>query len=272
MQNVLDLYRPSQPSVSYESKDYVSYQEIAPDISLRNYIYCYWQLRTMKELDHPFVYRVVSDGCIDILLELSKPEDMFITGFSSSYLEYELGNQFNYIGVRFLPTGFPLMFNIPASELTNNFFKLGEFLPQLSNIITSTIPLKSSLSQYKQVFDEHFLAILIKGTSLVNPDLRVFNAIGEILKSGGNADIKSLDVGLSERHLRRLFQFYFGESPKTFGQVVRFQNILRAKPSLESLKKNKIFYDAGYYDQAHFIKEFKNFYGVTPSKAFGRSE
>jgi transcriptional regulator GlxA family with amidase domain len=81
---------------------------------------------------------------------------------------------------------------------------------------------------------------------------------------------KELDTGLSARQLRRLFDFYIGDTAKTFAKVVRFQNILNAKPSTQSLRQNKLFFDAGYYDQAHFIKEFKNFYGVTPSKAFGR--
>ena len=79
-----------------------------------------------------------------------------------------------------------------------------------------------------------------------------------------------LNTGISPRQLRRLFEFYIGDSAKTFSQVVRFQNILRAKPSSQSLRQNKLFFDVGYYDQAHFVKEFKNFYGVTPSKAFGR--
>ena len=66
------------------------------------------------------------------------------------------------------------------------------------------------------------------------------------------------------------FEYYIGDTAKTFSKVVRFQHVLNAKPSSDSLRKSKLFYDAGYYDQAHFIKEFRNFYGVTPSKAFGK--
>ena len=75
---------------------------------------------------------------------------------------------------------------------------------------------------------------------------------------------------ISPRQLRRLFEYYIGDSTKTFSKVVRFQNILKAKPSTQSLRENKLFYDTGYFDQAHFIKDFKNFYGVTPGKVFGR--
>ena len=268
---IRDLFHPSQPSINYESKGFVSYKETAPNHLIQDHIYCYWRLRTTTKLDHDFTYRVVSDGCVDILLEVSKPEDIYITGFSSNYLQYGLGHEFDYIGVRFLPTGFPLLFNIPAFELTNSFFSLEDILPDLSNVISSAISPNKDLHGYKDTFDKYFGGLL-KNNLVLEPDPRVMKAMMEILKSGGNKDIRDLDTGLSGRQLRRRFQFYFGDSPKTFSQVVRFQNILRAKPSLESLKQNKIFYDLGYYDQAHFIKEFKNFYGVTPSKAFGRTD
>ena len=92
-----------------------------------------------------------------------------------------------------------------------------------------------------------------------------------ILKNFGMVDVeRDLNTGISARQLRRLFEFYIGDTAKTFSKVVRFQNILKSKPSSQSLRQNKLFFDSGYYDQSHFIKEFKNFYGVTPSKAFGR--
>jgi transcriptional regulator GlxA family with amidase domain len=114
------------------------------------------------------------------------------------------------------------------------------------------------------------LSILLK-TQAFDNDSRLYNAIEKILQEFGVVNIEQdLDTGISQRQLRRLFEFYIGDTAKTFAKVVRFQNILRAKPSSQSLRQNKLFFDVGYYDQAHFIKEFKNFYGVTPSKAFGR--
>ncbi|WP_422362307.1 AraC family transcriptional regulator [Reichenbachiella sp.] len=268
--SLANLFYPQQPTIAYESRKNISYSEVSPNDNLKEYIYCYWQLKTIEKLDSPFTYRVVSDGCVDILLEVTSLDRIFITGFSKSFLQYDLGVTFDYIGIRFLPGGFPQLFNISAVELIDQFLDLSEFLPKLSTVIGESWVREEGLGHYKSVFDQIFLEVIANSTSLITPDSRVINAMREILMSAGNVDIKSLDVGLSERQLRRVFQFYYGVSPKTFCQVVRFQNILRAKPSMESLKKNKVFYTAGYYDQAHFIKEFKNFYGVTPSQAFGR--
>ncbi|HYH56944.1 MAG TPA: helix-turn-helix domain-containing protein, partial [Anseongella sp.] len=80
---------------------------------------------------------------------------------------------------------------------------------------------------------------------------------------------KDLDTGVSPRQLRRLFQYYIGDTAKAFSNVIRFQGILRAETAAKA-ENRRLFYQAGYYDQAHFIKEFRNFYGVPPGQAFGR--
>ncbi|MEP3387483.1 MAG: helix-turn-helix domain-containing protein [Reichenbachiella sp.] len=268
--SLANLFYPQQPTIAYEARKNISYKEVSPHENLKEYIYCYWRLKTSEKLDSPFIYRVVSDGCVDILFEATSLDRIFITGFSKSFLQYDLGIVFDYIGIRFLPGGFPQLFNISAVELIDQFLDLSEFSPKLSAVIGQSWIKQEGLNHYRSVFDQIFLEIITNGASLITPDSRVINAMIEILKSGGGTDIKSLDVGLSERQLRRVFQFYYGVSPKAFCQVVRFQNILRAKPSMGSLKKSKVFYTLGYYDQAHFIKEFKNFYGVTPTQAFGR--
>lgn len=99
-------------------------------------------------------------------------------------------------------------------------------------------------------------------------DLRFQVALHMILRNCGAVKLRSdLDVGLSQRQLRRYFELHIGASPKAFSQVVRFQNILKASHSLKNLKRNKIFYDFGYYDQSHFINEYKRFYGCSPTKS-----
>lgn len=266
--DIRGLYHPVQPTVK-QSATHVTYQEFPPDAALQGSIYCYWQLQTTAVLDEPFFYRVVADGCIDIFFELHNPAENFVMGFCKKYTEFPLDNSFNYVGVRFLPTMFPQLFKINASELSNRFENLDAVLPETARYIASQFEGRMLMSEIKQRFDDYFLDLL--GNIEFDHDPRFYQALSIILKNYGVLNVeKDLDTGLSPRQLRRLFEFYIGDSAKTFSQVVRFQNILRAKPSGQSLRENKLFYDTGYYDQAHFIKEFKNFYGVTPGKAFGR--
>ncbi|SEJ53651.1 Helix-turn-helix domain-containing protein [Dyadobacter sp. SG02] len=266
--DIRGLYMPVQPTVK-QSAACVTYQEFLPDMALQRFIYCYWQLRTTEPLDEPFIYRVVADGCIDIFFELNNPVENFVMGFCKKYTEFPLENNFDYVGVRFLPTMFPQIFKINAAELSNRFENLQVVIPETAQFIASTFEPGLSAPEIKRRFDGYFLDF-VAGIDF-NHDPRFYGALAAILRNFGVLNVeKDLDTGLSPRQLRRLFEYYVGDSAKTFSQVVRFQNILRAKPSQQSLRENKLFYDNGYYDQAHFIKEFKNLYGVTPGKAFGR--
>ncbi|MGB5821001.1 MAG: helix-turn-helix domain-containing protein [Saonia sp.] len=266
--NLRQLYTPIQPTVTTSAKK-VSYQEFLPHQNLKEFIYCYWQLKTNEVLDSPFNYKVVADGCIDIFFELNDPSQNFVMGFCKKYTEFPLENSFNYVGIRFLPTIFTQLYNVNAAELSNRFEQLALVAPGASQFISSNLNASLSAIEIKSHIDDYFLQ-LISNTDF-DWDGRLYNAVLSILKNQGVLNVETeLDTGISPRQLRRLFKHYIGDTPKTFSKVVQFQNILRAKPSNQSLKENKLFYDIGYYDQSHFIKDFKNFYGVTPSRAFGR--
>ena len=188
-------------------------------------------------------------------------------GFCKKYTTFQLADNFQYIGVRFLPTMFPNLFNIDASELSNRVENLNTVIPLVANFIENNFSNGLTFLQITLNLNQYFVNH-IKSEN-IGIDNRLYQAIDIILKNRGVFNVeKDLDVGLSDRQLRRLFNFYIGDTQKTFSQVVRFQNILSAKPSTQSLKSNKLFFDNGYYDQAHFIKNFKNFYGVTPHQAF----
>jgi len=266
--NLRRLYRPVQPTVK-QAGQYVSYREVSPHDRISSIIYCYWELKTNERLNDPFTYRVVADGCIDIFFQLDNPSENFVMGFCKKYTEFPLDNSFHYIGIRFLPTMFPVLFKVDAKELSNRFERLEVVVNETSKFIANNFAGNDEFGQIRSKFDNYFIGIIKNSTS--DLDSRFKNALHIILKNFGVVNVQSdLDVGLSQRQLRRYFEYYVGDTAKTFSQVVRFQNILNAKPSTQSLRQNKIFFDLGFYDQAHFIKEFKNFYGVTPNKAFGR--
>lgn len=266
--SIRQLYIPIQPTVKQSANDVV-YFEFLPDPRLQQYIYCYWELKTTARLADAFMYRVVADGCIDIYFDLNDPSDNYVMGFCRKYTEFPLDNFFHYVGVRFLPTMFPQLFRVDASQLSNRYEKLEAVVPVTANFISSRFHPGMNPAEMAALFDQWFISVLANAS--FDEDNRLYEAIGIILQQSGVLNVEAdLDTGISPRQLRRLFEYYIGDTPKVFSKVVRFQNILRAKPSTQSLRNNKLFFDVGYYDQAHFIKEFRNFYGVTPSKAFGR--
>jgi AraC-like DNA-binding protein len=269
MNHLIDIrqyFTPIQPNANVLTDNLV-YQEVSPDIKLHKYIYCYWKFKTTEPLTEELNHIIVADGCIDIFFELQNPQDNFVMGFCEKFTEFSLSTSFNHVGVRFLPTMFSQIFKISAKEIANKFEHLANVVPSTSFFIREHIEPENNLDKIKSVFDKYFLQLIEE--SSFDWDSRMYESLKIILRNYGVVDIQNdLNTGISQRQLRRLFDFYIGDTPKTFSQVVRFQNILKAKPSSQSLKQNKLFFDLGYYDQSHFIKEFKKLHGVTPNKAF----
>lgn len=263
---IRDHYRPIQPAVRADLNA-VIYQESLPEDSIQHFVYCYWQLFTPNLLPTPFLYRVVSDGCVDIFFNLHQPRENFVMGFCRRYTEFAIGDNFHYMGVRFLPSAFPLLYGIDAKEISDQSQPLHAMLPDLSDWITENIDPGQPFELIVQLLNDKLQNTITQ--KVFDYDNRFFEALQLILERKGYLDIeKALSTGLSTRQLRRIFNYYIGTTPKAFSDVVRFQYILQAIHSQQHLKGNRIYYDVGFYDQAHFIKNFKRFYGVTPSEAF----
>lgn len=163
---------------------------------------------------------------------------------------------------------FPALFKTDARSLSNRTEPLELVVKEAASFIENRFFEKDNFDTIAIKLDAFFNRQLTKLNAM--PDKRLQHALYLLFKNSGYLYIESdLETGLSPRQLRRYFSFYIGDTAKTFSQIIRFQSVLQAKPSKHSLRKFKIFYDAGYYDQAHFTREFKNFYGLTPGKALG---
>lgn len=86
---------------------------------------------------------------------------------------------------------------------------------------------------------------------------------GERLASA-NVTTVAAALGVSERHLRRVFTEAMGVGPKEFARLIRFQRAISAAHAGERENWASIAAAAGYYDQAHLIGEFHSLAGVTP--------
>ena len=95
-------------------------------------------------------------------------------------------------------------------------------------------------------------------------------AAAERLTSGsGSVYAVAAELGVSERHLRRVFRETVGVSPKAFARIARFHRALGAAREDGRAGWAGIAAAAGYYDQAHLIAEFRAIAGVTPRVLVG---
>jgi AraC-like DNA-binding protein len=97
---------------------------------------------------------------------------------------------------------------------------------------------------------------------------RLVLAAAERLTSA-NVNAVADELGVSERHLRRVFRETTGVSPKTFAKLERFRHAVRAAGAETHVSWASIATRAGYYDQAHLISEFRALAGVTPQALLG---
>ena len=105
-------------------------------------------------------------------------------------------------------------------------------------------------------------------------DQPVFSVISDIIHSKTVVPVNELakKAFLSTRQFERTFKIFSGFSPKLYSRIIRFQ---RATQQYNSSYKTltDIAYDCGYYDQSHFIHDFKQFSGYHPKQYFsGRAE
>lgn len=260
--NIRSNYQPIQPTVKQWTNG-VSYIEFMPDARLQPYIYCYWELKTTERLAQPYTYCAVADGCIDIFFDMNQPQESFVMGFCKKFTEFTLEPEFHYTGIRFFPTLFTQIYNIDAATLSNRDQPLKPISPITANFIAEHFPNNEAINS---LLDQHFITIINPAT--FDADKRLYDALDLILKAGGNINVDTdIDTGISSRQLRRLFEYYVGDTPKSFAKVVRFQRVLKSRAAIKNAKGNTIHFDEGFYDQGHFIKDFKKYYGLTPGKA-----
>jgi AraC-like DNA-binding protein len=83
-------------------------------------------------------------------------------------------------------------------------------------------------------------------------------------ETGVKIEDVAASLGVSPRHLRRVFTANVGVSPKEFHRMIRLGRVLRSLPT--SANWSRIAYEFGYHDQAHFIAEFRELVGMTPGR------
>jgi AraC-like DNA-binding protein len=93
-------------------------------------------------------------------------------------------------------------------------------------------------------------------------------ALRQIDERYGNVSITGLAerLGWSRKHLVSQFREYVGLPPKTYARVARFSLAMTMVRNGDELRWTDVAHACGYYDQAHFIRDFTEFAGVSPTR------
>ena len=160
------------------------------------------------------------------------------------------------------PLGCRALFGVPAAELADVDTALDDVLP--AAFVDRLRERLHTLSTWPQRFAavDGAFAGLIRDGARVHPD--VAYAYDRVVDSGGRVTVAELagEIGWSARHLTNRFRAEIGLRPKEAARVTRFD---RARRSLYAgARLTDVAARAGYFDQAHFTREFRALAGLAP--------
>lgn len=212
---------------------------------------------------------VIPDACIDILFE--KKNGKIISRIAGTRFEKgealtELNSE--YFGVRFMPGYNPFSKHIKLSELANN--------EEIFDTIITSYDEKERLLEdmfFANSFEDKinvFLNYYTKHSVRTTEDKNSLQFIlrDKIIQSNGDIKLSDLSsyTGYSERYLNKKIHEEFGMNPKSLIRFIRFQKSVSSLiETIDCVSCIDTGLESGYYDQSHFIKEFKKLSGSTPS-------
>lgn len=184
-----------------------------------------------------------------------------ITGIADSYKVFSNSADIGSILVYFTETGFAHFSSQPVNELFNQSISLDHLFDKSKLTETEEkLALVKTDRQRIQVVER----LLLSQLKDIQSDKLIMEAVKMIYASKGTIRIKELNEKLfiSQSPFEKRFRKLVGTTPKKFASIVRFNTVLDSLGKVKSL--TELCYDNNFFDQAHFIKDFKQFTGDTP--------
>jgi len=231
----------------------IRYTEEVPQ-QLGSFVVCFWEMtpRAKRKVEVDNV--IVTDGCIDLVVDYDGRQIGY-AGISKTDFHYRVDSTSRYMGARLKPGAFHQLTGLPASAA------MGAFLPldTVDEVFVPSAFFSLSFGQAKERFKE-YLSTLVSGRAPDN-----FTLLFDSLSQSPPVTAGELcnQLHFSPRQCQRLFARHFGLTPQMVLCLIRFQKCLEILTSGRAAPSD-ILNTAAYYDQSHFIKDFKRNIGLTP--------
>jgi AraC-like DNA-binding protein len=152
---------------------------------------------------------------------------------------------------------------LPLSEISDQVID-GDLMLHPAFLQLREQLLNCNKPEQKFLIAEKVLSAQFSSKLTVNPVIEY--AVNRILTAPEITLVKNIaeKTGYSSKHLIHLFEEQVGVSPKSFLRIIRFQKAIREIERQGCINFTRLAIECGYYDQSHFIADFKNFSGYTP--------
>ena len=255
------------------------YQVFEPSPRLARYVRFFWALQVDVPPGEEFVHRSMADGCVEIVFSYKGAFDEItpagrvtssslasIQAQGTTYRRYATTESFGIFGAYLFPFALPKLFSLPANDFTNTPIDL-ELVVGADGRELDERMIAAASNEQRVDFASEFLHARLNRSCRDLPSTHL--AVHSVLDAKGNVSISALarDHAVSTRQFERRFKEMAGLPPKLYSRVIRFQAATQYKLS-GARDLTDIAYDCGYYDQSHFINDFREFSGYTPKEYF----
>jgi Helix-turn-helix domain len=261
----------------------MDYQEYKPSADLATIVKCYWTLEVPFQEDAQRQL-ILPDGCIEMFFILGddvkrytyednfiiQPRQMVLGQITEQFYIEPTGNVKTF-AVRFYPYGFANFLDQSIDVLANKETPLNLLFGEETAKRLSQKIMDSKTTSERIGIIEGFLFDRLNDDAIIDTIVKI--TIDSMFLSKGSQSLSHIlkDDLSKRRQLERNFKKQIGLSPKQLSKVIRLQATLKMLLNQTTEAFTDIAYENEFYDQAHFIKDFKEFTGLTP-KAFLKDE
>ena len=251
------------------------YKEYKPNRILSKYIECYWFANSDKPPFREKEY-LIPDRTIELMFNFGDPYSQILNnkkidikgshviGIREKSLVISQTRKQDFFCIRFKLGGIYPFFKIPAHLFANGFYTLEELFGKEFNFIEERL-YEISNNNERIIFIENFL--LGKLQANLSEYIFVENCIS-ILQDSNKINGLASRLGSNYKTLERKFKQVLGLTPEELLKINRFNNAVLAMYSCKFDSLTKIAYACGYYDQSHFVREFKHLTDMSPKEFF----
>lgn len=253
----------------------MQFQRIEPPLELKKIVECYWIATNTSPLIHQ--QKIIPDGFPEIIFHFGKSYKINLSGNwkkqTNNLLAGQLTKYFflentglsDILGIKLQPSAVFTLLGVDSSMIKDKVVDISSLKSKKLNTLKKLIRTASNHSKRIEIINCEFQSML--------PAL-TFNGIIEkavesIFSSHGMTSIMAVAdlCEVSERQLERLFKTHIGLSPKLYARIIRFSHIFQVMQK-QKISWTQVGLESGFYDQAHFIRNFKTFTGEDPTKYF----